>query len=400
MRTVFPEGFSPPRARARFKYVFRRSKLIEKEINPYVDDWEKAASADPYNHYPGKEVLKKLGDAGFLGLTKPVEYGGAGLDYTFSVAMAEEMGNVRCGAVPMSVGVVTDMATPALAKHGGDHVKRNFLAPTVAGDAMPCLGVSEPDAGSDVAGIKTVARADGDDYVINGSKMWITNGAQADWMCLLANTSADAPIHANKSLICVPMDSAGVKVERVLSKMGMHCSDTTVIFLDDVRVPKKNVIGEENKGFIYQMEQFQEERIFAAASALTLLDNAVRDTIGYTRERKVFGKPVLANQYVQFKLAELQTEIEALRSLVYRAVSLYNGGHDVLELASMCKLKAGRLSREVTDGCLQFWGGMGFTNEVDISRNYRDVRLQSIGGGADEVMLQIISKTMGMMRKG
>ena len=345
-------------------------------------------------------MLKKLGDAGFLGLTKPVEYGGSGLDYTFSVAMAEEMGNVRCGAVPMSVGVVTDMATPALAKHGSDHVLRNFLAPTVAGDAMPCLGVSEPDAGSDVAGIKTVARSDGDDYVVNGSKMWITNGAQADWMCLLANTSADRPVHANKSLLCVPMDAPGVKVERVLSKMGMHCSDTTVIFLDDVRVPKKNVIGEENKGFIYQMEQFQEERIFAAASALTMLDNAVRDTIGYTRERKVFGKPVLGNQYVQFKLAELQTEIEALRSLVYRAVALYGEGHDVLELASMCKLKAGRLGREVTDGCLQFWGGMGFTNEVDISRNYRDVRLQSIGGGADEVMLQIISKTMGMgMRK-
>jgi len=331
-------------------------------------------------------------------LTKPTEYGGSGLDYTYSVCMAEEMGNIRCGGVPMAIGVVTDMSTPALAIHGSEHVKRSFLEPTIKGDLLPCLGVSETGAGSDVASIKTTAVKDGDDYVINGGKMWITNGSQADWMCLLANTS-DGASHANKSLICVPMDTRGVKVERTLDKLGMRCSDTAQIYFDDVRVPQANLVGKEGKGFMYQMQQFQEERIFCAAGALMPLDNIIQQTIDYTRQRIVYGKPVLHNQSVHFKLAELQTEVEALRSMTYRATALYVQGQEVTKLASMCKLKAGRLAREVTDCCLQYWGGMGFMNETDVSRMYRDLRLISIGGGADEVMLAIISKLMGTLPK-
>src|SRR6202167_1333718 len=205
-------------------------KFIAAEINPFVDEWEKA------DIFPAHELFKKLGDLGFLGLNKPVEFGGQGLDYSYTLMMAEELGAIRCGGVPMAIGVQTDMATPALARFGSDGVRREFLAPAISGDAVACIGVSEPGAGSDVASIKTNARADGDDYVINGGKMWITNGAQADWMCLLANTG-DGPKHRNKSLICVPIKTMGVTVARKLDKLGMRASDTAQIFFDGVRVP-------------------------------------------------------------------------------------------------------------------------------------------------------------------
>jgi citronellyl-CoA dehydrogenase len=365
-------------------------RFVEQELNPHVDEWEEAGI------FPAHDVFRKLGELGLLGLTKPEAYGGAGLDYSFSVLMAETLGNTRCGGVPMAIGVQTDMATPALARFGSDELRAEFLAPAIAGEAVACIGVSEPGAGSDVASIRTTARRDGDDYVINGGKLWITNGTQADWMCCLANTSEGSP-HRNKSLIIVPMKSKGVSVERKLRKIGMNSSDTAQIHFDDVRVPRRHLIGEEGHGFTYQMLQFQEERLWGAANALMGLDHAVRDTIEYTRSRKIFGRPVLDNQVVHFTLAELQTEIEALRALVYRATELYVAGRDVTQLASMAKLKAGRLTREVADKCLQYWGGMGYTWENPVSRLYRDGRLASIGGGADEVMLSILCKTMGTL---
>ena len=365
-------------------------RFVEQELNPHVDEWEEAGI------FPAHEVFRKLGELGLLGLTKPEAYGGAGLDYSYSVLMAETLGNIRCGGVPMAIGVQTDMATPALARFGSDELRAEFLAPAIAGEAVACIGVSEPGAGSDVASIRTTARKDGDDYVIDGGKLWITNGTQADWMCCLANTSEGNP-HRNKSLIIVPMKSRGVSVERKLRKIGMNSSDTAQIHFDAVRVPRRHLVGEEGHGFTYQMLQFQEERLWGAANALKGLDNAVRDTIEYTRSRKIFGRPVLDNQVVHFTLAELQTEIEALRALVYRATELYVAGQDVTQLASMAKLKAGRLTREVADKCLQYWGGMGFTWENPVSRLYRDGRLASIGGGADEVMLSILCKFMGTL---
>jgi citronellyl-CoA dehydrogenase len=288
------------------------------------------------------------------------------------------------------------MATPALAKFGSDAVRREFLAPAIAGDMVACIGVSEPGAGSDVASIKTNARSDGDDYVINGGKLWITNGTQADWICLLANTSEGA-VHRNKSLICVPMKSKGVNVARKLDKMGMRSSDTAQIFFEDVRVPKRNRIGEEGKGFTYQMIQFQEERLWGAAAGLKRHEVIINETIEYTRNRKAFGQSILDNQVVHFRLAELQTEVELLRSLIYRAAEAMLAGEDVTKLATMAKLRAGRLNREVPDACLQYWGGMGFMNETPVSRAYRDGRLTSIGGGADEVMLSILCKMMGTL---
>ena len=374
-------------------------RYIDEHINPHVDEWEEAGI------FPAHQVFKGLGDLGLLGLTKPEAYGGAGLDYSYGMVMAETLGHINCGGVPMAIGVQTDMCTPALARFGGDELRKEFLMPAIAGDMVGCIGVSEPGAGSDVAGIKSVARKDGDDYVISGQKMWITNSIQADWMCMLVNTS-DGPAHKNKSLVMVPMRDGpngkltkGIEIAQKIRKIGMNSSDTGLIYFDDVRVPQRNLIGQEGAGFVYQMQQFQEERLWAAASSLVTLTECVRKTIEWAQQRKMFGATLIDQQWVQFKLAELQTEIEALRALTWRAGELYVGGQDVLQLASMAKLKAGRLTREVADTCLQFWGGMGFTWENRVSRLYRDGRLGSIGGGADEVMLGIIAKTMGMAKK-
>lgn len=367
-------------------------QFVEKEINPHVDDWEAAG------RFPAHELFKKMGRLGFLGINKPEAYGGLGLDVSYNVVFAEEMGACRNGAIPMAVGVQTDMCTPALARYGSDELRREYLAPAIAGDMVGCIGLSETDAGSDVAGLKTSAKLDGGDYVINGSKMWITNGAQADFMCLLANTS-EGPAHKNKSLLIVPMKTKGISVSTPFEKIGMRASDTVQVFFDNVRVPKKNLIGKENEGFTMQMLQLVDERLYAAASCIKRLELCIQDTIDYTRQRQAFGQSILDNQVVHFRLAELQTEIECLRSLTYRACETLLEGKDATPLASMAKLKAGRLSRVVSDACLQYWGGMGFMWENPVARSFRDGRVLSIGAGADEVMLGIICKYMGTLPK-
>jgi citronellyl-CoA dehydrogenase len=374
-------------------------RFIDEEINPHVDAWEEAEI------FPAHELFKKMGNLGLLGLTKPEAYGGAGLDYSYGLIMAETLGHIDCGGVPMAIGVQTDMCTPALARFGSDELRREFLAPAIAGDMVGCIGVSEPGAGSDVSAIKSVARKDGDDYIISGQKMWITNSLQADWMCMLVNTG-EGPVHKNKSLVMVPLRDGprgqltkGIEVARKIKKIGMNSSDTGLLYFDEVRVPQRNRIGGEGQGFIYQMQQFQEERLWAAASCLQSLDNCIQATIGWAQERQLFGATLADQQWVQFKLAEMKTEVESLRALTYRACELYVQGQDVTELASMAKLKAGRLNRSIPDGCLQFWGGMGFTWENKVSRLYRDGRLGSIGGGADEVMLGILSKIMGIAKR-
>jgi citronellyl-CoA dehydrogenase len=317
-----------------------------------------------------------------------------GLDYSYAAVLAETLGEMHCGGVPMAIGVQTDMATPAFAEHGSDELRREFLAPAIAGDMVACLGVSEVGSGSDVASIKTTARKDGDDYIINGGKMWTTNGTQADWCIVLANTSTGST-HKNKSLIVVPMKTPGVQVARKINKMGMDSSDTAQLFFDDVRVPQRYRVGEEGMGFIYQMEQFQLERLWAGFNGVGAMRHILNITIDYTRERQVFGKALLDNQWVYFKLAELRAEIEMLSTLCWAAVDKVVAGEDATEWATMVKLKSGRLMREVTDTCVQFWGGMGFA-DGRVSRAFRDGRLASIGGGADEVMLQILAKYMGI----
>ena len=366
------------------------AKFVDNEINPYVDQWEENGI------FPAHELFKKLGNLGMLGISKPEKYGGLGLDYSYSLVFAEEMGRVHAAGVSTGIGVQTDMATPALAKFGSEDLCNEFLVPAITGDAVFSIAVSEPSAGSDVASIKTSAEKSGEDYVINGTKMWITNSIQADYFCVLVNTS-EGPRHKNKSLIIVPSDTKGVSVSEPLKKLGLHSSDTAQIFFDNVKVPQKNRIGEEGKGFIYQMIQFQEERLYAAAAALKGYENIIQETIEYTRQREAFGKAILDNQVVHYRLAELQTEVELLRALTYNAVEEYIEGKDVLTKASMVKLKTGRLGREISDACLQYWGGMGFMWESSVARAYRDTRLGSIGGGSDEVMLGIISKQMGIL---
>jgi citronellyl-CoA dehydrogenase len=376
--------------------------FVREDIDPHADAWEEAQL------FPAHELFAKAGKRGLLGLTKDPAYGGLGLDIRYSVAMAEELGRCRSAGVAMALGVQTDMCTPALNNFGNDALREKYLAGAISGELVGCVGVSEVEAGSDVASIRTTAIADGDEYVINGGKMWITNGMQADFMVCLCNTEVGPGVnpHHNKSLIVIPLDAPGVERSRKLHKLGMWASDTAQLFFDGVRVPKDNLIGAEGAGFMLQMLQFQDERLWGAANVVGSLDLLISQTIEQTRLRQAFGKPILHNQVVHHRLAELSTEVEALRSLVSRAADLVAaeraagevpGSEMGVRLASMAKLKAGRLCREVSDACLQYWGGMGFMWESPVARMFRDGRLVSIGGGADEVMLNIICKIDGTL---
>jgi citronellyl-CoA dehydrogenase len=365
-------------------------EFVQKELDPHIDGWEREGA------FPAHEVFRKLGKLGLLGVNKPEAFGGMGLDYSYQMVVTEELGTCAAGAIPMAIGVQTDMATPALARWGSDELRREFLTPSIAGELVAAIAVSEASGGSDVAAIKTVARTDGSDYVIDGSKMWITNAAQADWLCLLVNTGDGKP-HTNKSLVVVPTKTKGVTIGAKIDKLGMRASDTCPIFLEGVRVPQRHRIGAEGMGFMMQMVQFQEERLCGSVGTLRGMEKLIDATVAYCRERTTFGQPLIDNQSIHFRLAELRTELELLRSLIYRAVEDYIGGTDVTLMASMAKLKAGRLARECADACLQYWGGMGFTWDNVAARAYRDTRLLSIGGGADEIMLGIICKLTGTL---
>ena len=364
--------------------------FVEKEVNPHMDEWEKAGAM------PLHDLFKKAGRLGLLGINKPEAFGGMGLDYSYQMAATEELGWCNGGSFPMAIGVQTDMATPALARWGTDELRKEFLAPAIAGEVVTSIAVSEVSGGSDVAAIKTTAKKDGNDYIINGSKMWITNASQADWLCTLVNTG-DGPVHKNKTLVVIPAKTKGVEIGPKIDKLGMRASDTCPVFFENVRIPQRNRIGDEGMGFMLQMMQFQEERLCGAIGSTRGMERLIDTTIEYCKTRETFGQPLIANQMVHFRMAELKTEVEALRSLCYRAVEEYVGGANVTMLASMAKLKAGRLSREVSDACLQYWGGMGFTWDNPAAKSYRDSRLLSIGGGADEIMLGIIAKLMNIL---
>ncbi len=388
------EGTVPGTGFTKAHDLFRESvrRFVDTEINPYVDEWEAAEM------FPAHEVFKKAGDLGLLGLSYPEEYGGAAADYWYNMALAEELTRINCGAIPMALGVQTDMATPALAQYGSHELKKQFLEPAIRGDAVCSIGVTEPEAGSDVAAIRTKAERDGDHYVINGSKMYITNGVQADWICLLARTSP-GKTYQGMSLIIVPTDTPGFSVAKKLKKLGNWASDTAELVFDNVRVPVTNCIGEEGQGFIYQMEQFQNERLVSSLGAAKGAEKIIRMTIEYCRGRQTFGKPLIENQWIYFRLTELLSEVEFLRQMCYHCGRLMDRGEDYTREASMAKLKAGRLTREVADTCLQFHGGMGYMEEYPMARYFRDSRLWSIGAGADEIMLGIIAKFEGIAPK-
>lgn len=369
-----------------FRDMVRR--FVKDEIAPNVEAWEQA------KQFPAHQLFPKMGELGMLGPSYPEEYGGVGGDYLFHVILADELGSCGCMGVPMATLVQTDIAVSGLAQYGTHELKERFLAPAIAGTMVGALGVSEPDIGSDVASLSTRATVNGDDYVISGSKMWITNGVQADFVVTLCRTSDEAG-YRGMSLIVVPTANEGFSVGKKLEKMGNHSSDTGLLVYDKVRVPRSYCVGQEGKGFYYQMEQFQKERLLGSMLGVSLGDDAVRRTIEYCRDRKVFGTKLLDKQWVYFHLAELRTELTILRQFIYHCTEQLMAGRDITRDISMAKLKAGRLVRQVTDTCVQFHGGMGYAEEYPLARYYRDARLLSIGAGADEVMLEIIAKLEG-----
>ena len=362
--------------------------VIEREINPHVDEWEKAGI------FPAHELFPKLARTGLLGLEYEPEHGGEGADHSFTMIACEELGRIPAGGVGMAINVQANMATPSLAKYGTDAQKREFLAPAIAGTAVAAIGVTEPDTGSDVSALRTRAVRDGDDWVINGRKLYITNGTQADWICLLARTS-DEGGYRGMSQIIVPTASDGFSVSRKLDKLGNRSSDTAELVFDDVRVPIANTIGVEGRGFQQQMEQFEIERMSAAYSVVGQCELALARTREYLHERTTFGKTLASKQYVAFRLTELAAQLDLLRHHNHATCEALIAGDDITRMAAVAKLVAGRLIRETADLCLQYYGGLGYMEETWTARFFRDARLASIGGGADEVMLQVLARLDG-----
>ncbi len=367
--------------------AFRASvrAFVETEINPHADAWEAQGT------FPAHDLFPKAAALGLLGLEHDPAYGGEGAEHSFQMIAAEELGRADVAGVPMALGVQSMMATPSLARVGSEELKRTYLAPAIAGTAVTSIAVTEPDAGSDVAGLRTRAARDGDDWVITGRKMFITNGTQADWVCLLVRTS-DEGGHRGISQVVVPTDAPGFSVARKLDKLGNRCSDTAELVLDDVRVPVSNTIGEIGRGFQQQMQQFVVERMYAAYSTVGSCERALERTRQYVADRQVFGGTLATKQHVAFRLAELAAQVDMLRSHNEVVCEGVMAGEDVTRGATVAKLTAGRLAREVADTCLQLHGGMGYMEETWTARFFRDTRLGSIGGGADEVMLQVLAR--------
>jgi citronellyl-CoA dehydrogenase len=370
--------------------IFRKTlrDLFEREIEPHVDAWEEART------FPAHELFPKLGAVGLLGLEYETAYGGMGADHSFTVVAGEEMGRISCGGIPMAMAVQMSMATPALARYGSPELKAQYLAPSIRGELVGSIAVTEPDAGSDVAGIRTRAVPDGDEWVINGAKLYITTGTQSDWLCLLARTS-DEPGYRGMSLIVVPTALNGVVVSRKLEKLGMWSSDTAELSFTDVRVPVSNTIGEIGRGFQQQMVQFQAERLITMYKQVGAIEQALARTRAYLVDRQAFGKPLMANQHLQFALAELSARHDMLRHYARAAADAVLRGEDATRFATIGKLMGSRLQREVADAAVQFHGGIGYMAEHWASRFYRDTRLDSIGAGADEVMLRILARMDG-----
>lgn len=362
--------------------------FVNKEINPHVDKWEDAGMI------PLHDLFKKMGELGFLGIRYDESCGGEGLDYWYETIVLEELARIHCGGIPMAIAVQSCMATPALEEFGSEHIKQTYLKPALKGELVAAIAVTEPDAGSDVAALKTTARRDGDHYFLNGSKTYITNGLQADFLTLLARTS-DAPGYHSFSLFVVPTDIKGFVVSKKLDKLGMRSSDTAELYFDNMKIPAENLIGRENEGFIQQMKQFQHERFAALPLSYIGVQETIKETIDYLRGRVVFGKPLISKQVLRHRLAHWLAEAETIQQLTYHIVRMKTAGRDVTREISMGKLLAGDLLNDVTAGCLQMFGGLGFMNEMRISRRFRDARLISIGGGASEVMSEIIAKTSG-----
>jgi alkylation response protein AidB-like acyl-CoA dehydrogenase len=361
--------------------------FVVKELAPHAEEWEETTFPD--------SVFRRMGELGFLGLDKPEQYGGQGGDYYSALVLAEEMVHARCGGLGMGIAVHTDMAMPPILAFGTEEQKQEWVVPAIKGEKILCLGITEPDAGSDVSAIKTRAVKDGDEWVINGSKTYITNGHRADAIVLVTKNDADAG-YEGFTLFIVPMDTPGVIREAKLRKMGMHASDTALLAFQDVRVPGTAVLGQVGKGFFHIMWELQGERMIGAAGCVSAAQAVFDRTLQYANERSAFGKPIAKFQAIRHKFAEMATKIEAGRQMTYvTAWRFANGEYPVREI-SMCKLYTARMACEVADECLQIHGGAGYMTEYGIERVWRDLRLNRIGAGTDEIMLDVIGRSYGL----
>ncbi len=368
-----------------FRKTFR--DFVEKELTPNTDQWERDES------FP-IEVFRRMGKLGFLGVGYPEDVGGGGGDYWYNVVYGEELRRSRSAGLNMAMMVQSDMATPVIGALGTREQKEEFLVPAIRGDKIAALGVSEPNAGSDVASIRTTAKKVGGDYIINGAKTFITNGTRADFITLAVRTGGEG--YGGISLVLFPTDTPGFKVTRKLKKIGNHASDTAELAFEDCKIPARYLLGEENQGFYYIMMNFQGERLIAAVGAVAGGLQAVEDALQYGRDRPAFGRPIIKYQVWRHTFVDLLTELEAGRWLTYRACDLFNRKQDAVKEISMAKLYCGELVNKVMDRCLQFYGGYGYTEEFPISRAWRDTRLITIGGGTSEIMKEIISKRLGI----
>ncbi len=358
-----------------------------RELAPHAEEWEETTFPD--------WVFRRMGELGFLGLDKPEEYGGQGGDYYTSLVLAEEIGWANSGGLAMGLAVHTDMAMPPILAFGTEEQKQQWVVPGIKGEKIFCLGITEPDAGSDVSGIKTRAVRDGDDYVINGSKTYITNGHRADVILLVTKTDPDAG-YDGFTLFLVPMDLPGVIREKRLQKLGMHASDTALLAFQDVRVPASAVLGQEGKGFYHIMWELQGERLIGAAGCVAGAQRCFEKTMQYALERKAFGREIGHFQVIRHKFAEMATKIETARQMVYTTAWRFQNGEYPVREISMAKLYASRIAVEVADECIQIHGGAGYMKEYGVERIWRDLRLNRIGAGTDEIMLDVIGRSYGL----
>ncbi|MEW6297995.1 MAG: acyl-CoA dehydrogenase family protein [Thermodesulfobacteriota bacterium] len=358
--------------------------FVSREISPHIDQWEQEGL------FP-KSLYRRMGELGFLGIRHPEKYGGSGGDIWMTIAFCEELCRCRALGLPMSVLVHTDMSSTHIARYGTEAQRQQYLVPMIRGEQVCAIAVSEPAAGSDVAGIQTTAVRDGDTYVLNGSKIFITNSVHADVFCVAAKTDKDKG-HRGISLFIVERDTPGFRLAKKLQKLGNHSSDTGELVFEDVRVPRHNLIGEEGKGFYYIMANFQDERLIAASMAVGAAQQALEDTLRYTRERRAFGKRLFDHQTVAHRLADMATELEAARQLTYYAAEVLQRGGDCSTEVSMAKLFAAEVANRIAYHCLQLHGGYGYIQEFPIERFFRDIRLSPIGGGTSEIMREIIAK--------
>ena len=377
------EIYSTPEHEA-FRATVR--KFVDDELRPRAREFDRLGRID-------KSLYPKMGKLGMLGVRYDPEWGGAGLDWSYTAVMYEELGRADNAGVTMGISVQTDMATPSLHKFGSDALREQYLVPAIRGEQVAAIAVTEPSAGSDVAGIKTRAVRDGDDWVINGSKIYITNAATADWLCLLAVTDPKAG-YGGFSQIIVPTDTPGFRYD-LLDKIGNWGSDTGQLYFEDVRVPVANTIGEIGRGFQQQMAQFQDERLIACISTTTGSRNLWEETRKWAEQRVLFGKPLAKMQVTQFKFVEMLTQITAARELYLACIRQVLAGEDATQLISMAKLFCGRTSRMVADTCIQMYGGYGYMKECPAGRAFVDSRLVSIGGGSDETMIHYLAKQLG-----